>query len=82
MKRIMKKNNQKNISLDSFILFIWFQMAKVNDKCIGCGMCTTFPNTIFKVDGWVAVVLKQPETPEEIASYESAKAACPVQAIE
>lgn len=57
-------------------------MVSINDSCIGCGMCQTFSDAIFKVDGVPAHVIKQPETPEEIQAYEDAKAACPVQAIE
>lgn len=56
-------------------------MVKVNEKCIGCGVCESIAKTIFKIDG-ISKVIKQPETPEEITACEQAKSACPVAAIE
>jgi len=57
-------------------------MVIVKSSCIGCGLCASIAWNIFRVEGAPAVVVKQPETPEEIASYEQAKAMCPAQAIE
>jgi ferredoxin len=57
-------------------------MVSINDKCIGCGVCASIAPTIFKVEGTPAQVIKQPETPEEIAATEQAKNSCPMVAIE
>jgi len=63
-------------------LVVYVNMKKINNNCIWCGLCQTFSDVLFSVQGIPAVVVKQPETPEEQATYEQAKAACPVQAIE
>lgn len=57
-------------------------MVKVNDKCIGCGVCAATAPAVFKVEGVPAQIIKQPVTPEEIAATEQAKNSCPVWAIE
>ena len=59
-------------------------MAKINDQCIACGTCVSLASNIF---GWddaqnKPFVKKQPETPEEVSEYETAKSSCPVGAIE
>ncbi len=56
-------------------------MVKIDDTCIGCGVCGMIAPTIFKVEGVPATVIKQPETPEEVAQVEQAIASCPVQSI-
>ncbi len=53
-------------------------MVKVNEKCIGCGVCASVAKDIFKVEGIPATVIKQPETPEEKAAAEQAKTLCPM----
>lgn len=57
-------------------------MANINDMCIGCGTCVAINDKLFKIEEGKAKVVKQPETDEEKASYEQAKASCPVGAIE
>ncbi len=57
-------------------------MVKVNEKCIGCGVCESVAKEIFKVERIPATVIKQPETPEEKAAAEQAKNSCPMWAIE
>jgi len=57
-------------------------MVSINDKCVGCGICSTIAPTIFKVEGIPAQVIKQPETPEDLTLVEQAKNSCPVGAIE
>ncbi len=57
-------------------------MVQVNETCIGCGVCPTIAPTIFVMENGHAKVIKQPETPEEVAAVEQAKSSCPVWAIE
>ncbi len=55
----------------------------VDTSCIDCDVCrTTAPNN-FKAneDEGYSFVYKQPETSEEQAQCEEAKASCPVEAI-
>ncbi len=55
----------------------------VDSSCIDCDVCrTTAPNN-FKAneDEGYSFVYKQPETPEEEAAANEAKASCPVEAI-
>ncbi len=56
----------------------------VNSNCIWCGTCVAVADQLFAIDpaSNLAVVVKQPETPEERSSFENAKSSCPVQAIE
>ena len=51
--------------------------------CIWCGACVSVAEKLFKFgeDG-KAEVIKQPETEEELATYELAKGGCPVEAIQ
>ena len=56
-------------------------MVKVNDTCIGCGVCASIAPIIFKVEGAPATVIKQPETPEENTQVEQAIASCPMKSI-
>jgi len=53
-------------------------MVQVNETCIGCGVCPTIAPTIFVMENGHAKVIKQPETPEEVAAVEQAKSSCPV----
>jgi len=57
-------------------------MVKVNEKCIGCGVCASIAPEIFKVEGIPATVIKQPETLEEKDAVEQATKSCPMGAIE
>lgn len=55
----------------------------VDTSCIDCDVCrTTAPNNFrANEDEGYSYVYKQPETPEEEAQCEEAKASCPVEAI-
>lgn len=53
-------------------------MVLIHDVCIGCGVCGALAPTIFKVEGPLAIVIKQPITSEEKLVYQEAKTACPV----
>ncbi|MCS7182319.1 MAG: ferredoxin [Thermoanaerobaculum sp.] len=55
----------------------------VDTSCIDCDVCrTTAPNNFrANEDEGYSYVFKQPETPEEEAQCEEAKASCPVEAI-
>ena len=55
-------------------------MIKVNNDCIGCGICGITAPTVFKVEG-IATVIKQPTTSEEHTLCEEAIISCPVNAI-
>ncbi len=56
---------------------------KVNkDVCIGCGVCVSVADDIFKMDNWKSVLIKMPKTDEEIASFKKWQVSCPVAAIE
>lgn len=55
--------------------------VKVNEKCIGCGLCMSLAPSVFKVSGVPAIVIKQPTTKEENDAIDQAIASCPVQAI-
>jgi len=58
-------------------------MAKINEKCINCGTCASIALGIFGFDNYSKMtVIKQPETDQEKADYEIAKASCPAEAIE
>ena len=56
---------------------------RVNDTCIGCGLCAaTCPEVFSMSDDGVAVAI-EPEVPEEaLESAAEAKENCPVEAIE
>lgn len=56
---------------------------RVNDACIGCGLCaSTCPEVFSMTDGNIAVAIKE-EVPDEcLGSAEEAKNGCPVSAIE
>lgn len=56
-------------------------MVKINDTCIGCGVCGMMAPTIFKVKDIPATVIKQPETPEENIQVDQAIESCPMKAI-
>lgn len=55
----------------------------VDTSCIDCDVCrTTAPNNFrANEDEGYSYVFKQPETPEEEAQCQEAKASCPVEAI-
>ncbi|MCI2055913.1 MAG: ferredoxin [Oscillibacter sp.] len=53
---------------------------KVNDSCIGCGLCTGIASEVFELgDDGHAHVIAQPADP---AQAREAKEQCPVSAIE
>ena len=55
---------------------------KVNDSCIGCGLCESTCPEVFTIKGDVAVAIDA-EVPESaLASAAEAKDGCPVGAIE
>ena len=55
---------------------------KVNDSCIGCGLCEGTCPEVFSIQGDVAVAIDG-EVPEAaLASAAEAKDGCPVGAIE
>ena len=55
---------------------------KVNDSCIGCGLCESTCPEVFSIQGDVAVAIDA-EVPESaLASATEAKDGCPVAAIE
>ncbi len=58
------------------------ETTKVNDSCIGCGLCESTCPEVFSIQGNVAVTIKS-EVPESaLASAAEAKEGCPVGAIE
>ena len=55
---------------------------KVNDSCIGCGLCESTCPEVFHMNGDVAVAIEG-EVPEAaLAAAAEAKDGCPVGAIE
>ena len=55
----------------------------VNDRCIGCGLCTnTCPEVFDMKDDGVAAAVHAPEGNEEITRAREAQQNCPVDAIE
>lgn len=55
---------------------------KVNDSCIGCGLCEATCPEVFSIQDDVAVAIDG-EVPESaLASAAEAKEGCPVEAIE
>lgn len=55
----------------------------VDTQCIDCDLCRSSAPDFFgrNDDDGVSVVIKQPETADEVAQCEEAKAGCPVDAI-
>lgn len=55
----------------------------VNERCIGCALCTSISAEVFEMSGeGVAFVKKQPEEGVLTAKAVEAMEACPVDAIE
>lgn len=55
---------------------------KVNDSCIGCGLCESTCPEVFNIQGDVAIAIED-EVPETaLATAAEAKGSCPVGAIE
>ena len=55
---------------------------RVNDNCIGCGLCESICPEVFSIQGSVAVAVED-EVPESaLASAAEAKESCAVGAIE
>lgn len=56
-------------------------IVKIEDGCIGCGMCASICSTVFRMtDSGTAEVYSQPSTTEE-ADAQSAAESCPVSVI-
>jgi len=55
----------------------------VDNTCIDCDLCRNIaPRTFTRHDeGGYSIVFKQPESPEEIAQAEEARASCPTETI-
>jgi ferredoxin len=55
----------------------------VDDTCIDCDLCRSTAPRIFgrQDDGGYSYVLRQPETPIELALAEEARLACPTETI-
>ena len=55
----------------------------VDTQCIDCDLCRASAPDFFgrNDDDGVSIVIKQPETDDEVAQCEEAKAGCPVDAI-
>lgn len=57
-------------------------MVKINDGCIGCGLCTSICPEVFRMnDENLAEVYKEPNEAEKPAAMEAA-GSCPVSVIE
>jgi len=56
-------------------------MVSVNDNCIWCGVCESVAKTIFKIEGGMSKVIKQPDTSEEQTACIQAEEMCPAKAI-
>ena len=54
--------------------------AKVNDECIGCGLCVSICPQVFEMVGGVSEVVG--DVSENMDTAREAAAACPVNAIE
>ena len=55
---------------------------KVNDSCIGCGLCESTCSEVFSIQGDVAVAIEGEVPGAAMASAAEAKEGCPVGAIE
>lgn len=55
---------------------------KVNDSCIGCGLCEATCPEVFSIQGDVAVAIDGEVSESALASAAEAKEGCPVEAIE
>ena len=55
---------------------------KVNDGCIGCGLCESTCPEVFSIQGDVAVAIEGEVPGAAMASTAEAKEGCPVGAIE
>lgn len=55
----------------------------VDNTCIDCDLCRNLAPRTFRRhdDGGYSMVFQQPETPEEIAEAEEARASCPTESI-
>ncbi|MBR1391704.1 MAG: ferredoxin [Lachnospiraceae bacterium] len=56
---------------------------KVNENCIGCGLCPSVcPNVFHMTDEGTAEAIEEEVAAEDEAAAEEAKDGCPVSAIE
>ena len=55
---------------------------KVNDSCIGCGLCESTCPEVFRIEGDVAIAIEGEVPVETLAAATEAKDGCPVGAIE
>lgn len=54
--------------------------VKIDDGCIGCGLCVGICSDVFTINGSTAKVFAQPDPSNEIL-VEEAESACPVSVI-
>lgn len=55
---------------------------KVNDSCIGCGLCEGTCPEVFHIEDGVAVAIDSEVDAANLATAAEAQANCPVEAIE
>lgn len=56
---------------------------RVNDLCIGCGLCTSIcPEVFYMNDTGLASAISEDVPEEQLGGAEDAKNSCPVNAIE
>ena len=55
---------------------------KVNDSCIGCGLCEATCPAVFHIEGDVAVAIEGDVLEAALTAAAEAKEGCPVGAIE
>ena len=55
---------------------------KVNDSCIGCGLCESTCPEVFHIEGDAAIAIEGEVPVESLDAASEAKDGCPVGAIE
>ena len=56
--------------------------AKVNENCIGCGLCTGICGAVFTMTGEGVAAARDEIFPEQEGQVQEAAESCPVDAIE
>jgi len=56
--------------------------AKVNENCIGCGLCTGICGDVFTMTGEGVAAARDEIFPEQEGQVQEAAESCPVDAIE